>query len=401
LGPDRTCIEFSLPVDARGTTAATPSAPHVSYRDLTAPERGAYLRWLAAGRTRPPDHPAFMTMFAEGIERRLLLDKCDGNVLAKELVRLLPLCPADDGARTLIYKLLAYATAAHHITELSRPSLEVLVDQLDVKNNMTVDVAVLGWLSAWKKPLPAAWVWRLLWRLRVPQKLGTTREFAQHRAAFVAAFSRSFPEGFVLPLPPATRLISYYPSGHAVLEHFGWSSCPPVLVPDALSSDQLMPLLALWRTTVGAARDRKAAGPAGATAQSTAATPVRVALDPQAVQRVLADTEAAQRLLADVFADEQEECQAPPPSVAPAAPGTAERSQTVDLPKRYRPVLQALLDQAEWERPAFVALVRRHRLMPDDTLAAINTWAEDALGDLLIEDTGSLHVNTRLVETRE
>jgi hypothetical protein len=39
--------------------------------------------------------------------------------------------------------------------------------------------------------------------------------------------------------------------------------------------------------------------------------------------------------------------------------------------------------------------------MPDDTLAAINTWAEDALGDLLIEDTGSLHVNTRLVETRE
>jgi len=342
-----------------------------------------------------------MTMFVEGIERRLLLDKCDGNVLAGELVRLLPLCPADDGARMLIYKLLAYATAVHHVTDIPRPSLELLVDQLDVKNNMTVDVAVLGWLSAWQKPIPAAWAWRLLWRLRVPQKLGTTREFARHRDAFVAAFARSFPEGFVLPLPPATRLISYYPSSHAVLEHFGWSACPPVLVPDALSSDQVTPLLTLWRTTVGTARDRKAAGPTGATAPPAAAPPVRVSLDPRAVRRVLADTRDAQRLLADVFADEQEDCQAQPPSVAHSAPGKTEEDQYAGLPPRYQPVLQALLEQADWERPAFVALVRRHRLMPDDTVAAINTWAEDALGDLLIEDTGSLHVNRRLVETRE
>jgi hypothetical protein len=263
---------------------------------------------------------------------------------------------------------------------------------------MTVDVAVLGWLSAWQKPLPARWALRLLWRLRVPQRLGTTREFAQHRDAFIAAFDQTFPEGFVLKFPPATRLMTYYPSSHAVLEHFDWSACPPVTIPDALTCDQLAPLLTLWRTAIRTAGDRKSTGPTSAAAPAPAAAPIRVVLDPQAIQRVLADTQAAQRLLAHVFTDDEEERRAQPPSVAQSTPSTTEESPCPDLPTRYQPVLQALLDQADWERPAFVALVRRHRLMPADTIAAINAWAEDSLGDLLIEDNGSLHVNMNVVQ---
>ncbi|HEV7216429.1 MAG TPA: TerB N-terminal domain-containing protein, partial [Chloroflexota bacterium] len=420
VGTDRTCIDFSLSVGAAGQISSTSTAMYASYRDLTAPERGAYLQWLAAGRTRFPDPPAFMAMFLGGIERRLLLDKRDGNMLVGELVRLLPLCPADDGARTLIYKLLAYAFAVHYVTDLSLSALEALADQLEVKNNMTVDVAVLGWLSAWQKPIPAKWAVRLLWRLRVAQRLGTTGEFAQHRDAFVAAFDRTFSEGFVLKLPPTTRLITYHPTGHAVLELYSWASCPAVTVPDALTCDELTPLLTLWRACTRPATSRKTAEaqeggervqadkkrPWGAARRSKPAQPpvaaaARVDLDPQAVQRVLADTEAAQRLLAGVFVSEEPAPRQAPPHRAELAPDPSPKHCPPGLPTRYQPVLQALLEQADWELSVFVALVRRHRLMPADTIAAINTWSEESLGDLLIEDNGDVHVNASLIEKHE
>lgn len=421
VGPDRTAIDIGLPVLApKGQVLATNAQSYASYRDFTPLERGAYLQWLSIGRAHPPDHPAFMPIFIEGVERRLILDRADGNVLVAELIRLLSLCQPEDGVRPHIYRLIAYALATLDIAEILQPALDSLAEQLEVKNNMTVDLAILGWLALRKRPASGMWVHRLLWRLRVPRRLGTTRDFASRREDFLAAFGRAFPEGYPLISPIATRTVSYYPTSSAVLDRFEWSSCPTVAMPDALTCPHLEPVLALWQacTRLEESRRHSASAVPSPNARPIASDRIRspgqhdaslarhtdpqvrprldVVLNTDAVRKVIDDTKAVQHLLAAVF-DEQESSEAAPkPSPDPVS-RQAGAPCAVGLPERYQPILQVLLTEAEWERVAFVALARRHHLMPEDTIASINLWAEESLGELLIEESDRLYVHADLV----
>jgi len=131
-----------------------------------------------------------------------------------------------------------------------------------------------------------------------------------------------------------------------------------------------------------------------------------VILDPGKLRQIFLDTQAVQSVLASVMASAEEltEVQTTPTALTAAAAAPASPTGTggmpaalADLDPRYQLVLAEVLARDEWSEQDFGELVRRHRLMPESTLERINTWAQEHLGDFLIEAGETLRVRKDLV----
>jgi uncharacterized tellurite resistance protein B-like protein len=68
------------------------------------------------------------------------------------------------------------------------------------------------------------------------------------------------------------------------------------------------------------------------------------------------------------------------------------------LDARYHALVAELLAVECWPEPAFQALVRRHGLFPAGTVDVVNEWAEEYLGDLLIEEGDPYCIQRALVK---
>jgi uncharacterized tellurite resistance protein B-like protein len=68
------------------------------------------------------------------------------------------------------------------------------------------------------------------------------------------------------------------------------------------------------------------------------------------------------------------------------------------LDPRYQARLSTLLTQPSWDMDSFDHLVREHHLMPSGTISMVNEWAEEALGDFIIEEDEKIIIHRSLLE---
>ena len=69
----------------------------------------------------------------------------------------------------------------------------------------------------------------------------------------------------------------------------------------------------------------------------------------------------------------------------PAIPFPSDTLKSLNV--KYFAILDDLLKSKELRRDEFNSLVRRHNLMPQAVIDDINTWADDELGDNLLEES--------------
>lgn len=93
------------------------------------------------------------------------------------------------------------------------------------------------------------------------------------------------------------------------------------------------------------------------------------------------DTAAVSTLLSDIFSDIKE---APPVAAKPTS-----ASRLSGLDEAHAAVLTELMAKGEMEALDFTALARRHGLMPSGAAEAINEWAFDHVGDIVVAETPS------------
>ncbi len=74
----------------------------------------------------------------------------------------------------------------------------------------------------------------------------------------------------------------------------------------------------------------------------------------------------------------------PDPSPCQTSGDGAEADTSLD--PRYKALLEQLCRRQSWDRKSFEKLVREHGFMVSDAIDTINEWADEALGDFLIED---------------
>ena len=125
-----------------------------------------------------------------------------------------------------------------------------------------------------------------------------------------------------------------------------------------------------------------------------------IALNQDRLARTRAETAVVSTILGEIFSEADES--AIVPTVEPAADyaggATSASGPAFDgLDPKYVPVLQAVVDHGSMARKEFEELVAEHHLMCDGALEAINDWAFDKLGDVLLDDGQSITVNAHLL----
>ncbi len=132
------------------------------------------------------------------------------------------------------------------------------------------------------------------------------------------------------------------------------------------------------------------------------AAPSTVTLDVERLKRIREDTARVSGLLAGIFEDETEErvpaAQPPAPviEVEPAAAGKSSDSYP-GLDAAHSRLLRSAAARGTLPRTDFVALCKAEGLLADGAIETINDWAFEALGDMVIEDGGTVTVMLDLI----
>lgn len=127
------------------------------------------------------------------------------------------------------------------------------------------------------------------------------------------------------------------------------------------------------------------------------AKPIR--LDPNKIRQIMQDTQKVSTILHDQFNDEALEELLENQQEPVASLSSIELFEGLDA--MYHQCLSRLVEQESWSPSEFDQLVREHKLMPAGMLDAVNEWSDEALGDFLIEEGGSLTINLNLLEERK
>ncbi len=113
--------------------------------------------------------------------------------------------------------------------------------------------------------------------------------------------------------------------------------------------------------------------------------PAAFALNQDRIKALTQETHEVISLLSVVMA-EPEEAPCPPPVVAPPAAVEAVSIQWLSgLEVRYHAAVVVLVRHDEIMTSDFDCIAADHHLMPEDLFNAVNTWADETLGDFLLE----------------
>jgi tellurite resistance protein len=80
-----------------------------------------------------------------------------------------------------------------------------------------------------------------------------------------------------------------------------------------------------------------------------------------------------------------------------AVPSTTEVSRFAGLDSKYHPLAERLFTKDQWSREEFSSLARQHQLMLLSVFDALNEWADERLGDFLLEGDDPIVVRRSLL----
>jgi hypothetical protein len=388
-----------------------------SYSAMKPHQRGYYLHWLASGKKTPPADIGYAFVYFYGLERRALLDERDVFWIIEEAKRLFEL-GASRSFRGYLGRFLVYLHAKYlNDLDMTEKSLADLYRLLPASQGNAVSRLVLGYRALQNAPLSAEQAFNLLRRL---PKAGKSRVVSPRfssspelKRLFAIGYDRIYPRGFTLSASFGKKNSAEYSvaSGTLSLPN-GVKSPPPVTVPNVLGRvSQFEKLQNLYDTCIeelAASKGRSpsdelvVARPAGRKTSGERLPLVHIDMD--RVAALKEETETLTRELAAVFEPEETTAQsglartrAIPKDVEEKEEKEAEllpfpKEITEELDRRYWPCVSSLLQRAEWSKEDLSSLARRHVLMPNAMLEAVNTWSAETLGDFLFLEKGDVWV---------
>lgn len=136
-------------------------------------------------------------------------------------------------------------------------------------------------------------------------------------------------------------------------------------------------------------------------------------LDMSKVYSITNETREVVGILSVVMEDERKETSLPPQTVVPPQPQSS--TAAVESPEGkdslctrftgldvvYHPILERLLSQDSWSRSDFHALANEFQLMPLNIHDVINEWADESLGDFILEGEDPILIRRELILKKE
>jgi tellurite resistance protein len=117
-------------------------------------------------------------------------------------------------------------------------------------------------------------------------------------------------------------------------------------------------------------------------------------LDMSRVAAIAQETREVVAKLSGIMEDKEAKAVAPPAATTVV---TASTDAVQALNPNYLPLYQELIAQPQWAKADFIKLAAKYNLMPVAVTDVINAWADDALGDFLIEGEDPVTIHTELL----
>lgn len=108
---EASCIEKNLPVDDPVIEQIGALGYWPRYENMTPSQRGNYLHWLATGKQEQLDNIGYAFVYFYGLERRVLIDGNDVDLILPEIVRLLRCYPESRSFNGYLSRFIAFAAA--------------------------------------------------------------------------------------------------------------------------------------------------------------------------------------------------------------------------------------------------------------------------------------------------
>jgi tellurite resistance protein len=125
--------------------------------------------------------------------------------------------------------------------------------------------------------------------------------------------------------------------------------------------------------------------------------PAGLKLDMARVAAISQETKEVVAKLSTIMEDRESKAEAPT-SVSPEATTAQPATPSVSsLNPSYAGIYRELISKPRWTKAEFVELAGKYKLMPVAVTDVINAWAEDALGDFLIEGNDPAIIHTELL----
>jgi uncharacterized tellurite resistance protein B-like protein len=133
------------------------------------------------------------------------------------------------------------------------------------------------------------------------------------------------------------------------------------------------------------------------------AQPAAFALDHDRIKALTQETHEVISMLSVVMAEPDDTASVAPATSAEIPAKTVEPIPWLEgLDARYHAAVLTLVRHDELTTADFDALAAKHHLMPDDLFNAVNTWADETLGDFLLERGENVRIfRTLLPDTAE
>jgi uncharacterized tellurite resistance protein B-like protein len=125
------------------------------------------------------------------------------------------------------------------------------------------------------------------------------------------------------------------------------------------------------------------------------------ALNQDKIRQIMADTESVAGVLDQIMGQPDDDGELDEPGHRPLDTRNDTDFGTSRFPglhTRFEPLLSQLLGRDAWPRGDFETLIRAHGHMPAAAIAAINEWAEERHGELLIEEDDPFRINRSLIQ---
>jgi len=295
---DASAIVSSLRVGNAATAENLPYWP--TYSQATPSQRARYLDWLAGGRSDPRVAIGYVFIFFYGLERRVLVDRTDHEIVRAELNRLLAIYGGVKQSFRGYASALASFMALPQLAALSEQDVCSQLGDL-FEHDPIARSGLLAWFHVHERPLPARYA-----MLVAASMDGAKRGAVVKRARveveelFAIRYRERFGDGIRLDAAKRPELVSYHPGSPSLLHA---SRKLAVSIPHVLGRGaQFTPVVDVWNACVSDLKQlsftRRTDASAPLTAEAWMALPPELRADHEHPEQDAWDTavQAAPRL---------------------------------------------------------------------------------------------------------
>ncbi|MFO1044489.1 MAG: TerB N-terminal domain-containing protein [Planctomycetaceae bacterium] len=249
---DASLIESGLPVAKRdhGIDGELPYWP--TYRGATPEQRLRYLTWLNNGRCQPNIEIGYVFIYFYGLERRVLVDGCDHQVVLREVLRLLPIYRSNNSFRRYASNFIwtIVVMGANRIT-LSTDVLSQVIQETSYWNEENLS-ALLSNYCTQGIPLPKELAFLVAEHdQRTPRSVVVRRHPERFRELFEHRYSEQFAGGLVLREAKKPRRFLYSPASSSLGYEYVGGPSSHLTLPNVLGlPSQFKPLVEIWASVI-------------------------------------------------------------------------------------------------------------------------------------------------------